>query len=64
MFCGSVTVSSSSSSPFKTARPSFLRFSKISHLAFRMFSRDPRYSMCISPTFVITAMSGFTISPR
>ena len=42
---GSATVFSRASSPFRTARPSFFRWVKISHLAFRMPSRLPKYSM-------------------
>ena len=62
---GSVTVFSSESSPLSTAMPSGARFSNISHLARRMPCRVlPKFSMCASPTLVMTAMSGRTISPK
>ena len=53
-----------SSSEFRTIVPSGFKCFKISSLALKVFSSEPRLPMCALPIFVMTAISGFAIFER
>ena len=58
-------VTSISSSALRMSRPfSFRMWGSSSHLALKMFSRLPSFSMWASPMLVMTPTSGRTMSPR